>query len=127
MARKGWNALSANYRARLEKAGISKTDYESGQSIRSARGHLNTPERPSQASAFPTYQAERNRLTNRIVRMKQAFFGTSPKWNPAKAKATFAQKPPPMAQLKFWSQMDEQDWLHAIREDPTAAAYLGYH
>lgn len=37
--RKGWNELSDAYRRRLERSGVSKTDYESGTSLKSARGH----------------------------------------------------------------------------------------
>jgi len=37
--RKGWDELSEGYRSRLVKGGVSKTDYESGASLKSARGH----------------------------------------------------------------------------------------
>lgn len=129
MARKGWNALSSGYRERLEKAGITQREYEAGSSIQSARGHATTPERPTAANPqrHAHYLSERNRLINTITRKKQDYFGTSPMWNPSRAARAFKDKPPAMAKLRFWSQMDEQDWLHAIREDPTAATYLGYH
>jgi hypothetical protein len=42
--RKGWDQLSPGYRARLEKAGVSKSAYDRGQSLARARGHLETPE-----------------------------------------------------------------------------------
>lgn len=46
MARKGWNQLSNTYRGRLERAGVSRSVYESGGSLQSARGHGTTPEKP---------------------------------------------------------------------------------
>lgn len=127
MARKGWNTLSPNYRARLEKNGISRKDYEAGASIQAARGHKDTPERPSQAAGFTKYLAERNRMIRRVVDKRQAFFGTSPKYNPLKGSKVFQDNPPSMAQLKYWSNLSEEEWLDAIREDPDSTAYLGYH
>lgn len=43
-SRKGWQQLSPSYRARLQKAGITKSQYESGVSLSKARGHGQTPE-----------------------------------------------------------------------------------
>lgn len=37
--RKGWDELTEGYRSRLVKGGVSKTDYESGASLKRARGH----------------------------------------------------------------------------------------
>ena len=128
MARKGWNSLSAGYKARLEKAGISRKDYEQGHSIQAARGHAKTPERPTQKGGnFPQYQAERDRLTRRVVDLKQAYFGTTPVFNPRKAVARFKKDPPAMADLRHWASLSKEEWVSAIRQDPSAAAYLGYH
>jgi hypothetical protein len=44
VARKGYDKLSSAYRDRLSKAGISRTDYNSGASLQAARGHAATPE-----------------------------------------------------------------------------------
>lgn len=128
MARKGWNALSAGYKSRLQKAGISKQDYEKGHSIQAARGHAATPERPTQKSgSFPVYQAERDRLTRRVVDLKQAYFGTKPVFNPRKAVARFKKDPPSMEALRRWTKLTKEEWIDAIRTDPSAGAYLGYH
>jgi hypothetical protein len=43
-SRKGWHALSPGYRARLEKNGVTKAQYDAGKSIAKARGHSQTPE-----------------------------------------------------------------------------------
>jgi hypothetical protein len=127
MPRKGWNSLSADYRARLEKNGIGKKDYEKGASIQAARGHKATPERPTQAAAFPIYKAQRDALVTKIVTRKHAFFGTSPKWNPLRAKKVFERNPPAMAKLRFWSSLSQEEWLDEIRKDADTASYLGYH
>lgn len=127
MARKGWDQLSPGYRARLEKNGVTEAAYNRGESIQAARGHSQTPERPTQAAGFQKYLSERTRLVRTVTTRKQHFFGTSPKWNPKRAAAIFAQKPPSMAQLRYWATLSKEDWLDAIREDPTAASYLGYH
>lgn len=39
-----YDALSADYRNRLARNGISKADYLAGQSVSKARGHAKTPE-----------------------------------------------------------------------------------
>ena len=39
MARKGWDALSDAYRARLQRKGIGQSAYESGAFLHGARGH----------------------------------------------------------------------------------------
>jgi hypothetical protein len=59
MARKAWGALSGAYRARLERAGIDRAAYERGVSLKAARGHARSPERPRQAARalerYPDY------------------------------------------------------------------------
>lgn len=127
MARKGWNALSANYRSRLEKAGITQRDYEKGRSIQAARGHAATPERPSQSANFPRYQAEQTRLINRVVALKQHYFSTAPKWNPVKAAKPFMDNPPSLALLKKWANMSREEWIDALRNERDTIAFLGYH
>lgn len=129
MARKGWDALSTGYKARLEKAGITKSDYDAGGSIQKARGHATTPERPSQAN--PTkhgrYIAERNRLITRLTTNKQMWFGTSPKWNPGLKAKPFKDNPPSLAALRMWAGFSREEWLDALRSDESTTAYLGYH
>lgn len=44
--RRNWEVLDDTYRARLERAGITQSAYESGESLSAARGHAHTPERP---------------------------------------------------------------------------------
>jgi hypothetical protein len=58
---------------------------------------------------------------------KQEYFGTSPKWNPAKVKANFAKYAPSMARLQWAMKAGYEEWLDAIRESPDEFAWLGYH
>jgi len=129
MARKGWDSLSPGYRARLEKGGVSKSAYDRGESIKSARGHERTPERPSLSNPqqFPQYHSERQRLINAVNARKQELWGTSPKWNPAKAKANLAKYSPPMARLQWALDAEDDDLFDAIHEAPDDYAFLGYH
>lgn len=40
MARKGWDRLNPDYRARLQKGGVTKSKYERGEQLHKARGHI---------------------------------------------------------------------------------------
>lgn len=85
MAR-NWDNLSAGYRQRLERSGVTRGQYESGASLEKARGHKETPEHPERAEANPQkyqkYLNERKNLVAKIQRAKRDMFSGSPKWNP---------------------------------------------
>lgn len=51
--RREWEALTPAYRRRLERGGISREAYTQGASLRAARGHATTPERPTRAFRNP--------------------------------------------------------------------------
>jgi hypothetical protein len=51
--RRPFNDLSPAYQGRLIRSGISPEQYQSGASLKAARGHAQTPERPSQALRAP--------------------------------------------------------------------------
>jgi len=130
MARKGWEQLTPGYRQRLERAGISKRDYQSNAPIQKARGHERTPERPSahKPAQFPQYESRRQQIINDLVAAKRRFFADSPKWNPRKARANAAKGTKPLAWYRHFAyEADSLEWLDAIREDNEAAAILGYH
>jgi hypothetical protein len=129
MARKGWNALSPTYRKRLEKAGISQADYAAGTSISGARGHLHTPERPSQVnpSKHGGYLQRRDALIQQVVRKKHYYFSTAPKWNQLQAMKPYEDNPPSMAVLKYWAGLSREEWVDAIRTDRATTPFLGYH
>lgn len=69
--RRDWDSLSPAYRSRLTKGGITKRAYESGASLKAARGHEFTPERPQDArrnpSEFELYRAGKSRVSGRYI------------------------------------------------------------
>lgn len=65
MARRTWDLLSANYRRRLERNGVTRSAYESGASLSGARGHAKTPERPERARKHPEQYPEYTRKRQR--------------------------------------------------------------
>lgn len=58
MARREWEQLSSAYRARLTRAGITSDVYNAGGSLKAARGHATTPERPERAFRHPDLYSE---------------------------------------------------------------------
>lgn len=50
---RNWQSLSPAYRARLQRGGITRRQYERGASLSKARGHSKTPERPERAKRNP--------------------------------------------------------------------------
>jgi len=62
---RSWQALSASYRSRLERGGITRAAYESGASVTAARGHARTPERPERAAKRPADYPEYIQRTNK--------------------------------------------------------------
>jgi len=76
MAARKWSSLSADYRARLERGGISRREYESGASLKAARGHKATPERPERAAKNPAKYVEyRKRQAVKKVKAKGPLTG----------------------------------------------------
>lgn len=79
MAR-NWNALSPAYRKRLQNAGITQNQYESGAKLSQARGHAQTPEHPSDVEKHPgkyrRYEQSRTRLTKLVIEKKKTVFGS---------------------------------------------------
>jgi hypothetical protein len=67
MARKPWQTLTDAYRRRLQRAGITPREYRKGASLKAARGHSKTPERPTRALRKPQeYREYIERRTTRI-------------------------------------------------------------
>lgn len=71
MARKGWDALSDNYRARLIRSGVSESDYRSGTPLHGARGHKNADresfnKRTSHFASTYTSKRDRDRVRTAV-------------------------------------------------------------
>ena len=129
MARKGWEALSAAYRKRLEKSGISRADYEGGASIKKARGHGITPERPIgyNPQQYPQYSQRRSSLERQVQARKEQVFGNSARWEAGRSMRAIREKPPSMALLRWALQASDEEIYDAVREDPETYRFLTYH
>jgi hypothetical protein len=129
MARKGWNSLSPAYRARIEKAGLTQADYEAGTSLTRARGHANTPERPSSynPTKYQKYNTERNKLIAKVEQRKQELFGDSARWSKGRSDRIIREKPPSLALMRWALEADDGEIIDAIREDPETFHFLCYH
>jgi len=53
-----WSKLSPAYRARLERGGLTRSDYLAGVPLSAARGHSQTPERPERVKWAPERYAK---------------------------------------------------------------------
>lgn len=131
MARKGWTSLSAGYRERLERNGISRSDYEAGVSLKAARSHAHTPEHPRQYNPtdYPSYHSKRENLIDQLETRKERLWGDRTRWDDQKAKGNVRKYPPTVAQLKWAANADDEDLLDAIGsiDDNPEYAFLGYH
>jgi hypothetical protein len=129
MARKGWTQLTPAYRQRLEKAGITQSEYESGASIRAARGHQHTPERPTAGTpqTFPKYFQERQRLYLNLERRKLEVFGQSDRWDDSKSKMIIRKYHPSFRLMKWALTATDEEIYDALREQSEDFVWLGYH
>ena len=128
MARKGWTTLSAQYRQRLEKAGISRSDYEQGRSLSKARGHERTPEHPAQVNPqkHATYLQDRQNLIRRLEAKKQRMFGSSPRWDATKSRKNVRNPKVSNQNLKKALAMTDEELLDALRTTPATFFFAGY-
>lgn len=78
--RRSWESLSEAYRSRLSRAGVTESSYSQGASLRAARGHATTPERPKQAFRNPDLYS--NYLRKRVAEGKEVPEGILPKPRP---------------------------------------------
>jgi hypothetical protein len=136
MARKGWDQLTPDYKNRLLRKGIDREAHARGESIRAARGHEHTPENPRayNRQQFRGYAERRDDLTQRLIERKRELFGDripdprhGPRWNSERSERNILEHPPSLKQLQWALEADEEELIDAIREDPEAFAFLGYH
>jgi len=129
MARKGWQSLSPEYRQRLEKGGVSRSDYEAGGSIQKARGHGETPEKPRSydPAKYQKYHTERTRLEAQLEGRKRQLYGNSARWDASSSARNIRNYPASLAQIRWAMSADDDELLDAIRESPGDYAWLGYH
>lgn len=129
MAQRNWENLSPAYQHRLERSGITRSDYESGVSLASARGHGATPEHPHAGKGqerYREYHERRNRLERHMVELKRQKFGSAPRWSESGAMKSAEREP--IAKLEEWEDYDDYDdyWddlQYEGREDAEADKY----
>jgi hypothetical protein len=139
VARKGWDALSAQYRKRLEKGGISRADYTAGRSLSKARGHAQTPEHPTDKvdkAKYPNYYAKRQQLIRDFQRKKARLWGHLEDETRSLGRTRFNRKNSfdnvrdgrMSNKLLQWAlDADEEDLIDALRDDSETFAFVGYH
>jgi hypothetical protein len=130
MARKGWGALSPTYKTRLEKAGMTRADYEAGGSLQKARGHATTPENPRAYSPtkYPKYHATRTQLITQLEARKQQIFGSRPRWDSQASRDNIRNYPPTVSQLRWANSLDDEEFEDALDQaSDDEYAWFGYH
>jgi hypothetical protein len=131
MARKAWDDLSASYRQRLERGGITPGMHARGESIRSARGHERTPEHPvegmNKPEKFRDWFDERRNLTDRVNDRKQQLFGTlndrAKRITSEGAKGHY----PSLSDLRKVLSMSDAEILDRLHAQDLDFSFLFYH
>lgn len=134
--RKPWEALSQDYRERLERKGIGPSEHAAGASLKAARGHERTPEHPregiSKPEKFPDWFNNRSALVARVARRKQQLFGRSPKWNGRRSRKMVdtgadGSHPPSIARLQWALEASDDELLLTLESQDVDDSFLFYH
>ena len=140
MARKGWEQLSEGYRKRLERAGITKSKYEKGESIKAARGHAEPPERPREAYSregrkkYRNYLERAGTLRKKVLDRKIRLFGDRFKYNEERSRQYVMEggsevRKPGIKELESMLDLTD-DEIEALLHDPHIDdqwKFLWYH
>lgn len=128
--RSRWEDLSAGYRERLERHGITPEAHARGETIKSARGHEHTPEKPQYANRqeYPRYTAERDRLIRDFIQRKEELFGESRRFSRQRSEDNVRNNPPPLSLLRWALKASKDELLDILRTRMSDARYrfLGY-
>ena len=140
MARKGWHQLSDAYRNRLQRGGITQSAYERGESLQKARGHGETPERPSQAYTksgrvrFRKYLERVGEIRKRTIDRKVRLFSQRFGWNEERARDYVMQGgtdvPKPTKKKLLEAEAMSDDEIEEMLHDPNIDEqwrFLWYH
>jgi len=127
MARKrDWNALSKSYQSRLSRKGITRQAYESGVSLKAARGHAHTPEHPEEItesknhSKYKLYIQKLKKLQEEVIARKEEIWGNRHKYNNPRARENVLRgvKPnfskPGIRSLQKMLKASDQDWEYYV-------------
>lgn len=143
--RRVWTSLSSDYRTRLMRSGIDQKTYEAGASLKKARGHAETPERPADAirqpSKYQKYRAKAKGLAQQVEDRKQALWGSRFKYHDVRSRA-YVQgkekdvKAPGVVRMARLLAMNDDEWedlvLDAAMNDGSGSVdddwrFLFYH
>jgi hypothetical protein len=134
--RKPWDSLSASYRERLSRKGITPESHARGESIRAARGHENTPEHPREVltkpEKFRDYVSDRQNLIQQVARRKRRLFGLDHKFNPRRSNKVISAgwdggHAPSNSQLRWAIGADEDELMEAMTSGDEDYSFLWYH
>jgi hypothetical protein len=105
-----WEQLSREYRERLARKGITPQKHAAGESIKAARGHAHTPERPITKSSepkFKDYVTDRSDLIRKVARKKRELFAGSEKWQGKRATKNITESTVSNRELRKFLSMGE--------------------
>lgn len=74
---RNWDSLSSGTQRRYERNGVSRAEYEAGVSLKAARGHAETPERPSEALKNPERYESYVGIRAHVKALKIELYGAS--------------------------------------------------
>lgn len=113
-----WDNLGEAQQRRYERGGISREGYERGDSLKAARGHANTPERPREAEKNPERYRDYYAVRNEVRNLKRQMYGGKDTFNNRLPKGTRAHMETAAQILRaklafegswdmFWDEHDE--------------------
>lgn len=122
--RRDWNSLSKAYQSRLLRSGITRKAYEGGASLKAARGHATTPEKPEDAvnnpSRYTRYRAEAKTLRQSVWERKKQLFDNTLYWNEGRARkwvmAPENGRQPGIRIMKQFMAMTDQEIYDKVAE-----------
>lgn len=117
---RNWETLKPATRKRYMGAGISRSDYMSGMSLKVARGHGRTPERPSRRK--PQVGQEQY-WVNKIV---TEAFGSDFKFRGPKTVGVGDVPVPTVEELEMVLEMDPED-VRDLAGEGVHWSWLWYH
>jgi hypothetical protein len=130
MARKGWDALKRDTRERYERNGVDKAAYERGESLKAARGHSRTPERPNEGRTkpeFKQYHNERAKLEKDYDAHRRIIWADkNVKTKKGGGLSPLSKGAIPMDVLRWAIGKDANEIIEAIKRDPKRYGGLGY-
>lgn len=133
--RKPWESLSQSYRDRLTKKGITPEMHSRGASIKAARGHEHTPERPTQSRGkkeYSDYNSRRRSLVSQVNRRKQQLWGDTHDYHPARSRritdsGSDSEHAPSLSKLQWAANATDDELERMAASKDEEYSFLWYH